>query len=402
VLAPLLRRWARAPQQTLVTACGLMQVQKMVSAVCWTPIVHSDGTGTPIGLVVMARELDRSTLATIGQNAGIPFTVEPQAEAPSGAATAELSWELSAFKYLPHRSLGVVYEDQRITMHYLLYDLEEKPFSAVHMQLERSLAAQAQRIVLDVVLQLALVALVSGLALLLAVHLWLVRPIRRLQADLVGLGTTQRWDSVLAYERADEIGALTQGVNALLQVLRCQVDALTTLSSTDALTGIANRRQFDERLAYEFVRLARRPAPLSLLLLDVDHFKRYNDMYGHPMGDAALQQVGALLKKCCRQQDLPARIGGEEFGLLLPETDAPGAITMAEKCMQALAAQAIVHGGSTTHPYLTASIGIATWGSDHVGEASALLRQADEALYTAKQQGRNRICHRCYPDLPTS
>lgn len=400
LLAPLQRRWAGRPVPAQSTQCGLAHMQKVLSAVCWTPIVHSDGRGASVGVVVMARELNDSALAAIAQNAGAAFSIEPHTGPPVANGPALLNWELPKFLHFANRNLTARYDAESITLRYQLQDLEAQPLAWVRIRLERSLAAQAEHIVGDVALQLAAVALATGLVLLLTVHFWLVRPIRRLHADLAALTTSHRWDSVLAYDRPDEIGALTQGVNALLQVLRDQVATLKTLSSTDALTGIANRRQFDERLAYEFVRLARRPAPLSLLVLDVDHFKRYNDHYGHPMGDIALQKIGQLLKQFCRQQDLPARIGGEEFALLLPETDAAGAVAMAEKLRQALHGLAIEHASSPTDPLVTASIGIATWGSDHRGEAGTMLEQADEALYTAKRNGRNRVYHRCYPDLP--
>lgn len=394
VLPPLQRRLAGRPWQSRPTECGLMQVGKILSAVCWTPIVHSDGRGAVTGLVVMVQELDDSAMAVIAQNAGAAFSIEPYAEEPASPGAVVLAWELPPFKYLSNRQVHAVYEARNITLHYLLQDLEDKPLSTVHMDLERNLAVQAQRIVQEVAWQLTALALVTGLVLLLAVHHWLVRPIRQLQAELAAMTASRRWDRVLSVQRPDEIGALTQGVNALLQVLHSQVHALETLSSTDALTGIANRRQFDERLAYEIVRLARRPVPLSLLLLDVDHFKRYNDLYGHPMGDLALQKVGMLLKDLCRQQDLPARIGGEEFALLLPETDAAGAIAMAEKCMLALAVLALPHDSSPTDRNLTVSIGIATCEAGQRGDASALRLQADEALYTAKDLGRHRVCHR--------
>jgi diguanylate cyclase (GGDEF)-like protein len=386
LLEPLQRRWANQPLQSKPTECGLMQIQQVLSTVCWTPIVHSDGRGVPVGLVVMAQELNENAMAVIAQNAGAAFSIEPYAEEVTGHDTVKLAWKLPAFKYFSNRDLQAAYDTQSITMHYLLHDLENRPLSTVHMQLARNLAAQAHRIVGEMAAQLTALAVVTGLVLLLAVHLWLVRPIRRLKADLARLTTTRRWDSVLTYERPDEIGGLTQGVNALLQVLRSQVEALEILSSTDGLTGIANRRQFDERLAYEIVRLARRPAPLSLLVLDVDHFKRYNDLYGHPMGDVALQKVGTLLKQFCRQQDLPARIGGEEFALLLPDTDGPGALATATKFMQALAALALPHDSSPTQRFITVSIGIATWAAGQQGSASALLVQADEALYTAKDR----------------
>lgn len=394
VLAPLQRRWAAHPWQSRPTECGLTQASKILSAVCWTPIVHSDGQGAAAGLVVMVQELDDGAMAVIAQNAGAAFSIEPRAEEPNSPSAVELAWELPKFKYFSNRQVHATYEPQNITLHYLLRDLEDRPLSTVHMNLARNLALQAQRILQEVAWQLAALALVTGLVLLLAIHHWLVRPIRQLQADLATMTSSRRWDRILTAKRPDEIGALTQGVNALLQVLHSQVDALETLSSTDALTGIANRRQFDERLAYEIVRLARRPAPLSLLVLDVDHFKRYNDLYGHPMGDVALQKVGTLLKDLCRQQDLPARIGGEEFALLLPETDAAGAIAMADKCMLALAAMALPHDSSPTDRYLTFSIGIATCETGQRGDANLLRIQADEALYAAKNLGRNRVCHR--------
>nr|WP_315244073.1 diguanylate cyclase [uncultured Albidiferax sp.] len=394
VLPPLQRRLAGHPLQSRPTECGLIQVGKILSAVCWTPIVHSDGRGAVTGLVVMVKELGDSAMAVIAQNAGTAFSIEPHVEEPANPNAVELAWELPSFKYFSNREVRATYAPQSITLHYLLRDLENKPLSTVHMDLARNLALQAQRILKEVGMQLASLALVTGLVLLLALHHWLVRPIRQLQGELATMTASRRWDGVLTAKRPDEIGSLTQGVNALLHVLRSQVDALETLSSTDALTGIANRRQFDERLASEIVRLARRPAPLSLLLLDVDHFKRYNDLYGHPMGDVALQQIGTLLQDLCRQQDLPARIGGEEFALLLPETDAAGAIAMADRCMLALAVLALPHDSSPTDRHLTVSIGVATCETGQRTDAKALRVQADEALYTAKDLGRHRVCHR--------
>ena len=401
LLAPLQRILAAKPvppQGAQASQCGWLQMRKVLSAVCWAPIVPSDGQGAPGGVVVMARELNAQALAGIAQNAGAPFSIEPDTGAPAATAGPIVTWELPPFRHFSNRQLTAHYAANTISLHYQLQDPEGQPLASVRMRLERTLAAQARHIVNGVAVQLAVVALVTGLVLLVTVHFWLVRPIRRLHADLATLTASRRWDRALAYDRPDEIGALTQGVNALLRVLSEQVEALETLSSTDALTDIANRRQFDQRLAYEFVRLARRPAPLSLLVLDVDHFKRYNDRYGHPMGDIALQKIGTLLKEFCRQQDLPARIGGEEFALLLPETDAAGASAMAEKLRQALHSLAIEHDHSPTDPHVTASIGIATWDSDHRGEASGLLAQADEALYTAKRSGRNRVYHRHYLD----
>lgn len=400
MLVPLLRRWVHKPQNPKATECGLAWLQTKLAAVCWTQVVHSDGSGPAAGTVVMARELEAATLAGIAQNAGAAFTLDPTdgsaADAPREPTD---TWKLPDFHFLAHGDVGVQYSPATITLKYRLEDLEGDPLAWVHMRMERSLMAQAQHVVTDVLFQLAAVALTTGLVLLLAVHWWLVRPIARLHADVVALSASRRWDSVLRYDRPDEIGALTQGVNGLLAVLRAQVDSLETLSSTDALTGIANRRLFDERLGLELGRLARRTAPLSLLLLDVDHFKLYNDHYGHPKGDVVLQHLGRLLQTCGRQQDLPARLGGEEFAMLLPDTDAVGARALADKIMKALEALNLEHVRSPTAATLTVSIGVSTWTTVQ-GSGAELFAQADKALYAAKHSGRMRTCVYGAPDVP--
>ncbi|HRP98322.1 MAG TPA: diguanylate cyclase [Rhodocyclaceae bacterium] len=169
---------------------------------------------------------------------------------------------------------------------------------------------------------------------------------------------------------------------------------LTRLSAVDGLTGIANRRCFDDTLRREWRRAARRGAPLSLLLADIDHFKEYNDRYGHQRGDDCLKAVAReLAARLNRPSDLVARYGGEEFAVILPETDADGAWRVAEALRRAIQASEIAHEGSSTESLVTISIGVAATvpaGADSTGMA-ALLRRADEALYEAKRGGRNRV-----------
>jgi diguanylate cyclase (GGDEF)-like protein len=178
--------------------------------------------------------------------------------------------------------------------------------------------------------------------------------------------------------------------------LNAQLDAmngvLARLSTTDELTGLANRRQFDQRLAEEVARAQRHGLPLALLMLDVDHFKRYNDRHGHPLGDACLRRVATLLLEVARRpSDLVARIGGEEFAILLPHDDAAEAQRVAEHCLAALDAAAIPHGDSPVAPQVTMSIGVADLSSLGDGaSAAALVAAADNALYRAKQIGRHR------------
>ncbi len=167
---------------------------------------------------------------------------------------------------------------------------------------------------------------------------------------------------------------------------------LTRLSAEDSLTGVANRRQFDQILRREWSRGARSASPISLLMCDVDHFKQYNDLYGHPAGDACLREIGRLLKDCARRPaDLAARYGGEEFALILPDTDSEGAGRVARLLGQQLEALALRHEGSD-HGRVTLSIGVASsLPRRDAGSTEDLVAAADRALYRAKHAGRNQV-----------
>ena len=166
---------------------------------------------------------------------------------------------------------------------------------------------------------------------------------------------------------------------------------LRQLLSTDAMTGIANRRRFDETLAHEWRRCQRGGAPLSLLMIDVDHFKAYNDYCGHPQGDACLRQVARLLTGVARRPgDLVARYGGEEFVCLLPEVGPAGALALANRIAAALRDASIDHPRSPAGPRLTLSIGVAT-ARQFPGEPESLVAVADKLLYAAKAAGRNQV-----------
>ncbi len=165
---------------------------------------------------------------------------------------------------------------------------------------------------------------------------------------------------------------------------------LAELSATDALTGIANRRQFDEVLANEWRRAARLSQPLALAMIDIDWFKKYNDHYGHQAGDECLRRVATLLQLCVlRPGDLVARYGGEEFVFVATATDGPNALRIARNFCETLQSQALPHAMSS-FACVTASIGVAAMVADQDHLPEALLRAADHALYQAKALGRNQ------------
>ena len=174
--------------------------------------------------------------------------------------------------------------------------------------------------------------------------------------------------------------------------LKAQEDFLRSLVFVDGLTGVANRRRFDEALLSEWRQCRRAGTPLALLMIDIDHFKRYNDHYGHPTGDACLQQVAAVLKAAMQRAcDLVARYGGEEFVCLLPGCDQAPALAKAQALQAALAARGIAHEASPTAAWVTLSIGVAVAQPQAGGSPAALVAAADAALYSAKHRGRNCI-----------
>lgn len=173
--------------------------------------------------------------------------------------------------------------------------------------------------------------------------------------------------------------------------LRSHASQLKASSYMDALTGIGNRRKFDETIHEEFHRALRDHTPLSLIMIDIDYFKAYNDLYGHQNGDTCLTRVAKLLREVLRQSgDAACRYGGEEFAVVLPGTNEAGACMVAERLRLMVESQLIRHDNSKVAKYVTISLGLATLNNAQIEDSQTLIHAADMALYHAKADGRNR------------
>lgn len=241
------------------------------------------------------------------------------------------------------------------------------------------------------VLQGVASVLILASLLLLSWRLQLIftRPILQLLALMRRIGSSKDYTPVLSTHRMDEFGELYRGFNVMLQEIRLRDEQLSRLATTDTLTGLANRGRALEVLQTMATRAQRKCEPVGVILLDVDHFKRVNDSYGHSAGDQVLQDMARILHANVRAYDLAARFGGEEFLVLCDGADLPTTTEIAERIRASVASHSFrLADGQVLS--VTVSLGL------HVGSAApeavmTLIEAADQALYRAKQVGRNSV-----------
>lgn len=213
------------------------------------------------------------------------------------------------------------------------------------------------------------------------------------EETVVTKGSAQRVFLDVKFPLFDQDGAVrgTAGIAIEITELKRLQEALTVMANTDVLTGLANRRCFIEKLAHEFSRGQRYANPLAVMCFDLDHFKAINDRHGHAMGDMALKGVAEVFRKALRSLDVAGRLGGEEFAIFMPETDAAEAVEVSERLRDAIAKMDLRTPGGDPLA-ITVSVGVSCVQGDDA-DHEAVLARADAALYKAKSEGRNRVCH---------
>lgn len=238
---------------------------------------------------------------------------------------------------------------------------------------------------------IGLLGVLAAAVALLFLNRFLFAPLRGMQTDMERCAGGDL-SATVDRRMVREFRALADAFNRMAAQLADRIGELRRLSTVDSLTALSNRHHFDLELTLEWARARRTGIPLSLLMVDVDHFKLYNDRYGHLAGDDCLRAVGRVLAAAARRpSDVAARYGGEEFAVLLPETPADGARRIAEAIVADLARLQLPHAASPTAQCVTVSIGIATCQAEEGCSPERLVAAADAALYQAKHGGRDRI-----------
>ena len=375
------RRLRQAPSPQ--GACGLVSSGAGgLLIVCQMPVTDSEALLPPTGVLLTADWLTPARLQTLQQVLALRFGVAAGTP-PEPADTEALS--VPGWAQAARLQRG----PEAHALRWSLRDWVQAPVATVSLDWPREMRAQtslvlrgAQGVVIGLALMLALV-------LALVIDWRLVRRLRRLQRHLRRLREDERWDQRLPVDGRDEVAQLAQEGNHLLARIDDQVQRLGALSQTDPLTGLGNRRAFDPALELAVGRCRRNRQPLALAMIDVDHFKRFNDQHGHAAGDRALQVLAQGLREVLRRAgDQTARWGGEEFVLLMEGTDADVALGRLALLQQWLAQQP--HGPGQALPQaMTVSIGLALLRAGE--EPAALLARADAALYRAKDAGRDRV-----------
>lgn len=382
---------------------GIVQVSGIPVLFAMRPIVRSDGSGPHKGYVVFGQFLDDDLINRFSEQVVQDFSIEPLAERQASAVSDT---------YI----VGEI--DQSTLSASKIYSIEGTPSLRATAVLSRNITRLGREITILGVVLMILSCLLLATALLVLFRGLVVRPIRSLKADIAGISNIMDFSLRAKVRNDDEIGALSREFNSMLgviesnntellrlnaelsakhqQVLGMQSELqsanteLKRLSEHDPLTGLPNRLALDKKLEQSWDLLQRTGDILTVMLVDIDFFKPFNDRYGHQAGDLALKRVAAILGNIIqRRSDMVARYGGEEFLVVLPGTGVDDAMDIAASLREAIIAANIKHDSSPIEPFLTISIGISSVVPRTGLTVEDLVRSADNALYEVKASGRN-------------
>lgn len=365
--------------------CAIMGDGNRLAIGCYQPLLTSDAKGPARGTVLIGRWISDDIVARVRSQTNLQFTFTLRAHAQ--AQPADLSRTTGSFL---SASYSLIEGVDSIRVDSQVFGMQGRHIADLHLEWPRESLARMQTTLRLVTVAMAVLILITVLVLVLVCDRLLVRRLQGVRSDLGRILEHESWDGRVQTTRNDELTELARYINGMLDIIRSKISLVQEQALTDPLTGLSNRRRFDMRVQSTLAQLRRDGNSGALVLFDIDYFKRYNDIYGHPQGDAALVQFANCLREAARRPvDMPARLGGEEFAILMPLTDLNGARHCVERARAAMQALGLAHVGNEASGCVTFSAGLTMARADDTEES--LYSRADAALYAAKNAGRNRL-----------
>lgn len=383
-----LRPRAQAALRDKPGLAGILATTRGLMAVAVHHVYTSREQGPPQGIMLAGRLLDSGFMHRLRGQTELDVAIAPLKDLAALTGPTDTAIQLAA----NGDPLVQVISPSQLQLLARFPDLNGQPSLAIRINLSRAVFLQGERIVLYSLLGTAAVFVLTLLVAWLLMRRMVFVPIAALARHTFELRNSGDYTRRFNSPRGDEIGKLARQFDELLIRIEVQAEELKRFSFEDALTGLKNRRYFDEQLRSAWLVLQRSGQPLSLLILDVDDFKLYNDHYGHQQGNLALQAVAQATRQVLRRAvDTVARYGGEEFAAILPGTSLADARVLAERVRRAVFMLAMPHEKSRVAEAVSVTVGVASIETGSGMAAEALIRLADGALYEAKKSGKNTV-----------
>ncbi len=388
----------------MANGCGVLKAAPGIFLACWRPVLRSDRTGPPHGKVLMGRLIDAPLVRRLESQTQIKFNLQFEHPASMQHGKKPDQWHgVATSNRLGNAIVDVQDRKREFMLDWHMYDARRQPAGHLVLIVPRRITLQGEEALHLALGQITASAAIAVLILLVLIHFTLIRRLSSLARTVATISRNHHWERRTGVRGRDEIGHLADSVNGLLAVIEKHVAELRDLSLVDSLTGIPNRRSFDLRLDLEIQHHHRSSTTMALILIDIDHFKPYNDHYGHALGDTTLRQVAqALARSIRRSTDLIARYGGEEFVAILPHTDFAGTQLVIDKMRHAVASLSIPHAWSDTSAQVTISIGAVVGVPEDHTTSTEMIEAADNQLYCAKHGGRNKGAIGTFPTVQTA
>jgi diguanylate cyclase (GGDEF)-like protein len=350
------------------------------------PILKSDGDGPAQGYLIMGKILNDKLIKNYQNRIKTKFSVKVIDKL--NVSDIILDSDVYDIEEIDNETLKIT----------KVFAFNKEPVIQVTKVFYRGITLNGMNSIQYGLITIFIVGLFSILMIWILIKFNVIRPLLRLTEQIQSITVNSDYTLRSTITNKDEIGVLAREFNQMLSLiekadteLKAVNKNLEMQSITDPLTGLPNRLNFENKLNIDWSSLRRSNQPLSILMVDIDFFKNFNDHYGHQAGDQCLQNVASILGSCMqRASDMAARFGGEEFILIMPRHDLDSAKIVAEKIQRAFARKKIPHANSDISDFLTICIGISSVIPSKVNSISDLISDADTALYIAKQNGRNR------------